>query len=213
MANSFNDVTYDGRSRSYRDPGNFNSGGRSSRGEGFTENRHADEMLNPLYKYSEGAVRDAAGHLGIGNINSQKEVNKITGYLQQPRTVQAAEPKKQKNQQKSQDVSLAAPVAPAEPQKSVLSREAAEANAFVDSHNSMTLGSNSSPLQGMAVSNQAGVSSKQAGDFKQNFQLKLRGSGDSPLSFTEASTGTKPTVQPGFMDSYKDNIKSFLEPR
>ena len=210
MANSFNDVTYDGRSRSYRDPGSFNSGGRSSRGEGFTENRHADEMLNPLYKYSEGAVRDAAGHLGIGNINSQKEVNKITSYLQQPRTVQAAAPKKQKKQQKTQDVSLAAP---AEPQKTVLSREAAEANAFVDSHNSMTLGSNSSPLQGMAVSNQAGVSSKQAGEFKQNFQLKLRGSGDSPLTFTEASTGTKPTVQPGFMDSYKDNIKSFLEPR
>ena len=210
MANSFNDVTYDGRSRSYRDPGSFNSGGRSSRGEGFTENRHADEMLNPLYKYSEGAVRDAAGHLGIGNINSQKEVNKITSYLQQPRTVQAAAPKTQKKQQKTQDVSIAAP---AEPQKTVLSREAAEANAFVDSHNSMTLGSNSSPLQGMAVSNQAGVSSKQAGEFKQNFQLKLRGSGDSPLTFTEASTGTKPTVQPGFMDSYKDNIKSFLEPR
>lgn len=212
MANRFGDVTYDGKSRAYCDPSSFNSGGRSSAGQGFTENRHADEMFTPLYKYSEGAVRDAAGHLGIGNINKKAEVEKITDYLQQPRMTQAPSEKKQKKTKSSssENTRLAAPT---EPQKSVLSKPAAEANAFVDSYNSMVIGDNPNPLQGMAVSNQAGISSAQAGSFKQNFQLKLRGESGTPLSFTEASTGSKPTAQPGFMDSYKDNIKRFLEPR
>lgn len=211
MANSFKDVTYDGKSRGYRDPKNFNTGGRSSAGMGPDRNRHASEMFDPLYKYSEGAVRDAAGHLGIGNINSNKEVSKITSYLQQPRTVESVKKsKKDKSDNRSQNTTLAAP---STPQKSVLSKPAAEANAFVDSYNSMVMGDNPSPLQGMAVSNQAGISSQQAGDFKQNFQLKLGRSGDAPLTFTEASTGTKPTAQTGFMDAYKDKIKSNLEPR
>lgn len=113
-----------------------------------------------------------------------------------------------KDKKKKQDTKLAAPT---EPVKTVLSKPAAEANAFVDAHNAMTLG-NSSPLQGMAVSDKAGTSSPKAAAFKENFQLNLGGA-STPLTFTEAITGTKPTIAAPFMDKYKDNVKSQLEPR
>ena len=75
----------------------------------------------------------------------------------------------------------------------------------------MTLG-NAMPLQGMAVSNKAGTYSPEAADFKESFQLKLGGSG-SPLTFTEAITGTKPTVAAPLMSKFKENIKGQLEPK
>jgi hypothetical protein len=109
------------------------------------------------------------------------------------------------------------PAAPKTPAKTVLSKQAREANAFVDAHNAMTLG-NASPLQGMSVSNKAGTYSPEAADFKESFQLKLGGQlnlggSGSPLTFTEAITGTKPTAAAPLMSKFKENIKGQLEPK
>ena len=205
------DFSIDGKSWEYRNPSNFNdsvSDGASKRDNDF--NRHASDLTNPLYDYSYGQVRDAAKTLGIGNVNSQDEVSRLISQIQnppssEPETVKAKKPKKE-----------SAPTATAAPVKTVLSKEAAEANAFVDAHNAMTLG-NTSPLQGMSVSNKAGTNPK-AADFKESFQMQLGGQLNlggtgTPLSFTEAITGTKPTAAAPLMSKFKENIKGQLEPK
>lgn len=207
------DFSIDGRSWNYRDPYNQEMINRqdmnNEKARGERINDEAYTKANPLYDYSFGQVRDAAKALGIGNVDKGKEVRQIIKHIQNPTTTAAPEtPKKNKNKNKSDDARLAAPT---EPVKTVLSKEASEANAFVAAHNEMTIG-NSNPLAGIAVSNQAGVSSPEAGAFKNQFQLKLGGDGDTPLTFTEGSTGTKPTVTTGFIDKYKDAIKQNLEP-
>ena len=45
------------------------------------KNRNAIDWLNPLYKYSQGAVEDAANALGIKNVNKEDEVNRILEYM------------------------------------------------------------------------------------------------------------------------------------
>lgn len=207
------DFSIDGRSWDYRDPYNKAQIDQQNlnreKGRRDTVSNNAYTKANPLYDYSFGQVRDAAEALGIDNVDKTKEVNAIINRIQNPPAAAASKPKKDKNKNKNQDTKLAAPTTPA---KTVLSKEAAEANAFVEAHNSMTIG-NSNPLAGIAASNQAGVSSPAAGEFKNQFQLNLgKGSGNTPLTFTEGTTGTKPTVAPGFMDRYKDAIKKNLEP-
>ena len=212
------DFSIDGRSWNYRDPYNQEMINRqdmnNEKPRGERINDEAYTIANPLYDYSFGQVRDAAKSLGIGNVNEQKEVDSIIKHLQSPTTTAASsvEPKinknKNKNKNKKQDAKLAAPT---EPVNTVLSKEASEANAFVDAHNEMTMG-NTTPLAGIAASNQAGVSSPEAAEFKKQFQLKLGSGGDTPLTFTEGSTGTKPTVSTAFIDKYKDAIKQNLEP-
>ena len=199
------DFSIDGKSWEYRNPDNFNDGqDRSS--DKPTYNRNAYAMTNPLYDYSYGQARDAAESLGITNVNSRDEVDRIISYIQNTPAAESEKPKQ--DEEKKGDAKLAAPT---EPVKTVLSKEAAEANAFVDAHNSMTLG-NVEPLQGMAVSNKAGTSSPEASDFKQNFQLQLGGKG-RPLTFTEAITGTKPTAATSLLDRFSSEIKKQLEPR
>ena len=200
------DFSVDGKSFEYRNPENFNAGGNKASNEP-TYNRHASDMTNPLYDYSYGQIRDAAKAEGIGNVNSQDEVDRIIGRIQNPPAAAAPE-KPKKDKPKKDDARLAAPT---EPVKTVLSKPAAEANAFVEAHNSMTLG-NTTPLAGIAASNQAGVSSAEAGEFKNKFQLNLGNGGNTPLTFTEAITGTRPTVTTGLMTSFKDAIKKNLEP-
>ena len=199
------DFSIDGKSWEYRNPDNFNDGqDRSS--DKPTYNRDASAMTNPLYDYSYGQARDAAESLGITNVNNQDEVDRIISYIQNPPAAASEKPKQ--DEEKKGDAKLAAAT---EPVKTVLSKEAAEANAFVDAHNSMTLG-NVEPLQGMAVSNKAGTSSPEAADFKQNFQLQLGGK-DTPLTFTEAITGTKPTAATSLLDRFSSEIKKQLEPK
>lgn len=209
------DFSIDGRSWDYRDPYNQEQIDKQNinreKGRRDTISNNAYTKANPLYDYSFGQVRDAAAALGIDNVDKGKEVRQIIKHIQNPTPTTTAAPetpKKNKNKNKSDDARLAAPT---EPVNTVLSKEAREANAFVAAHNEMTIG-NSNPLAGIAVSNQAGVSSPEAGAFKNQFQLKLGGDGDTPLTFTEGSTGTKPTVATGFIDKYKDAIKQNLEP-
>ena len=201
--NSTEGFTIDGKSWEYRNPANFNDG-KDRASDKPTYNRDAYSMTNPLYEYSYGQVRDAAGSLGIENVDEKDEVDRIIGRIQSPPAPAMEQPQKPEKD----DVKLAAPTKPV---KTVLSKEAAEANAFVDAHNSMTLG-NIEPLQGMAVSNKAGTSSPEAADFKQNFQLQLGGKG-RPLTFTEAITGTKPTAATSLLDRFSSEIKKQLEPK
>ena len=204
------DFSIDGRSWNYRDPYNQEMINRqdmnNEKARGERINDEAYTIANPLYDYSFGQVRDAAADLGIGNVDKKKEVNQIIKRIQNPTPAVAPKTKKQKS--KKEDTKLAAPT---EPVETVLSQPAAEANAFVDAHNATTLG-NKSPLSGIAASNQAGVSSPEAGSFKNRFQLNLGKGGSNPLTFTEGITGTKPTASTGFMDKYKAAIKKNLEP-
>lgn len=204
------DFSIDGRSWDYRDPYNQaqidKQNNNREKGRRDTVSENAYTIANPLYDYSFGQVRDAAADLGIGNVDKKKEVNQIIKRIQNPTPAAAPKTKKQKN--KKEDAKLAAPT---EPVETVLSKPAAEANAFVEAHNATTLG-NKSPLSGIAASNQAGVSSPEAGSFKNRFQLNLGKGGSNPLTFTEGITGTKPTVSTGFMDKYKAAIKKNLEP-
>lgn len=214
-------LSIDGRDWSYRDPNNQQMierhdpdsrySGNSNRGREKT-NPHSYSGMNPLYDYSYGQVRDAAKALNIKNVDEKQEVDSILDRIQNPVATPPAA-KKDKKGNKNQNATLAAP---SETPKVSLSRPAAEANAFVDSYNSMMIGGKSQPLQGIAVSNQAGVSSPEAGSFKQKYQLNL-GSGNlnftNAVSASEASTGTKPSMADDFMGNYSANIKKHLEPR
>ena len=207
------DFSIDGRSWNYRDPYNeemINSqDANNEKARGERINDEAYTIANPLYDYSFGQVRDAAAELGIGNVDKKKEVNQIIKRIQNPSFAAATEqPKKAKEKKNKNDTKLGAASAPVD---SVLSKPAAEANAFVEAHNQMTIG-NTEPLTGIAASNQAGVSNPAAGEFKRNFQLNLGKGKDKTLTFTEGVTGTKPTVSTGFMATYKDAIKKNLEP-
>ena len=208
------DISIDGKSWNYRDPYNQQKIDKQNvnREKGrYHRNRDAYEIADPLFDYSYGQVRDAAKALGINNVDKQKEVDSIIDRIQNGAPAPApVKPKKDKKDKKNEDAKLAAPT---EPVKTVLSKPAAEANAFVEAHNAMTLG-NTNPLAGIAASNEAGLSNVEAGAFKQRFQSQLQlGSGNNtPLTFTEGITGTKPTVSTGFIDKYKDAIKKNLEP-
>lgn len=91
-ATEFNaSFTIEGKDFSYRDPGISNSYSTSRRpdsryGDFDGGNSNAYEYTNPLYQYSQGRVSDAARALGIGNVNSKKEVNQILGQIRNPQS-------------------------------------------------------------------------------------------------------------------------------
>jgi len=171
---------------------------------------NASEALN-VYRMLKGAHKDMG--LDKDSFGSANDFGNAAQHIfEQNRSAFAdsIRPKKRGGNKQPK------PAAPKPPAKTVLSKEAAEANAFVDAHNAMTLG-NTSPLQGMSVSNKAGTNPKAAG-FKESFQMKLGGQlnlggSGTPLSFTEAITGTKPTAAAPLMSMFKENIKGQLEPR
>ena len=83
------DLSFDGKSWDYRDPSNLVAKRPGRVKEGIAAdygpnnyNPHAQDMLNPLYDYAYGDVRDAAAALEIGNFNKQKEVDETLAYLQ-----------------------------------------------------------------------------------------------------------------------------------
>ena len=82
--------TIDGKSFDYRDPNNKSESqsGIRTRGEMFQDkyNPNSYRYTDPLYQYSAGRVSDAARSLGIGNVNSQKEVNQILGQIRNPQS-------------------------------------------------------------------------------------------------------------------------------
>jgi len=89
-ANNFNaSLTIDGKDFSYRDPKNLNTYSSSRKldnrsGPFDGANSNAYEYTNPLYQYSEGRISDAASALGIGNVNSKKEVDRILSQIRNP---------------------------------------------------------------------------------------------------------------------------------
>ena len=75
----------DGRAFDYRDPRNEREIERANSGreKGRTVvNPQSSPKFNPLYDYAFGTVRDAAGKLGIGNVDEKKEVRQILKYIQ-----------------------------------------------------------------------------------------------------------------------------------
>lgn len=85
------DFSIDGKSWNYRDPSNIPQRTPVNRGEDLV-NENAYSMTNPLYDYSYGTVRDAASELGIGNVNSKDEVDRLIEYIQNPKTVEVKVP-------------------------------------------------------------------------------------------------------------------------
>ncbi|HCA35909.1 MAG TPA: hypothetical protein DEP13_04615 [Gammaproteobacteria bacterium] len=83
----------DGRPWDYRDPFNADQLRRQNLGnerERVTVNEHSYEMTNPLYKYGEGFVIDAADALGIKNISEQEEVDRVLDYIRGGRSASEA---------------------------------------------------------------------------------------------------------------------------
>ena len=82
------DFSIDGKSWNYRDPHNQSSKDRQRTGwtgrgqDPGAINENAQDFANPLYDYSYGQARDAAKALGIGNVDSQEETNRIIDYIQ-----------------------------------------------------------------------------------------------------------------------------------
>lgn len=80
------DLSFDGKSWEYRRPGETLDR-PLGRKQAFIDeagyNPHAQKMLNPLYDYSYGDVRDASKILGIGNVNEQEEVDRLLTYLRE----------------------------------------------------------------------------------------------------------------------------------
>ena len=78
----------DGKSWNYRDPRNQKSIDRANqnreRGRVIV-NPQSKERFDGLYDYDFGTVRDAAKHLGIGNVDEKKEVRQILKYIQEGR--------------------------------------------------------------------------------------------------------------------------------
>ena len=75
----------DGKTWAYRDPYNQSMINSQNRGddERTTINEHSYQMTNALYDYDYGTVRDAAQHLGIGNVNDKEEVASLLKYIQE----------------------------------------------------------------------------------------------------------------------------------
>ena len=74
-------LSFDGRGYGYRNPANLNAGGRMGN---FTHNENAIDYLEPLYQFSPGELNTAAQRLGITNVNSKKEANKLYKELVNP---------------------------------------------------------------------------------------------------------------------------------
>lgn len=76
------DLAIDGRSWDYRDP--YNAAmlkEQSNEDDEQFVNRFSSLTTNPLYDYSFGQVRDAAGELGITNVTKKKEVKDILAFI------------------------------------------------------------------------------------------------------------------------------------
>ena len=71
------EIRFDARPFEYRRP-TYTQPGRGKP----VKSQHSYDWLDPLYKYSEGRVTDAARTLGINNVNKPDEVNRILAEIQ-----------------------------------------------------------------------------------------------------------------------------------
>jgi len=86
------DFSIDGKSWAYRDPENYNDNDSEWSSAKDTYNSNAYGYTNPLYDYSYGQARDAGLALGINNVDSAEEVERIIDYIQNPPTVEVEVP-------------------------------------------------------------------------------------------------------------------------
>ena len=188
------DFSIDGKSWNYRDPNNYNSKtvGASKAGRDNDYNRHASDKYNSLYDYSYGQARDAAKALGIGNVNSQEETDRIIDYIQNP---PKTETKTKKNKPKKTKDPTPNYMDPAKPIK--LSRQAVEANATINAYNQRF----DSPA------------SQTAYDLKDKYSLDLKsGLGQRGQGFKSLqSTGWDNGISQEFFDKRKNEIAKNLE--
>ena len=82
-------VSYDGKSRSYRDPNNQALIDQQISGDDYYDgvkrsdirNKHSYSFMDPLYQESEADVNRAAQALEIGNIDEPDEAKRIKEYI------------------------------------------------------------------------------------------------------------------------------------
>tara|TARA_E500000331_G_scaffold153186_1_gene149023 strand:+ start:964 stop:1848 length:885 start_codon:yes stop_codon:yes gene_type:complete len=89
-----NEVRFDGRPFEYRRPTQTRQRQYSG---AWVASQDSYEWLNPLYKYSEGQVTDAARKLGISNVNRESEVTRILEKIRNPNPVAAPAPAAESN--------------------------------------------------------------------------------------------------------------------
>ena len=104
--------TIDGRNFSYRDPKNGD--------------QHSYDWSNPLYEYSKSSVKEAAGELGIKNVNKKREVHSIVDWI---------ENRNKTNAQKAEPEAVVAP----ERDPAVVEKELAELNSGRDRYDNTRL--------------------------------------------------------------------------
>ena len=126
------DFSIDGKSWNYRDP--MNQAHRDRQRQGWegrgqdpgARNEHAHDYSNALYDYSYGQARDAAKALGIGNVNSQEETDRIIDYIQNPPKAESEQKDKKDKDKMPKAEAPATPVAP--------SKEVTEAKERVNAY-------------------------------------------------------------------------------
>jgi hypothetical protein len=126
------DLSFDGKSWEYRKPGRTleDPQRRSRPGANYMDegyNEHAQKMLNPLYDYSYGDVRDASKILEIGNVNEKEEVDRLLAYLQEGPDTTDKDPKPEKKPKEKTPKSLL-------PKNYTPSEETASAQDFVSQY-------------------------------------------------------------------------------
>ena len=75
-------VRFDARPFEYRRPNDKYYFDTDVETGGWESNPHSYDWLDPLYKYSEGRVTDAARTLGITNVSNTDKVNRILSEIQ-----------------------------------------------------------------------------------------------------------------------------------
>lgn len=78
------EVRFDGRPFEYRRPNDKYRWDNDVETGGWESSPHSYGWLNPLYKYSEGQVTDAARALRISNVNRESEVTQILDKIRNP---------------------------------------------------------------------------------------------------------------------------------
>ena len=107
-------------------------------------NPNAYEYTDPLYQYSQGRVSDAARALGIGNVNSQKEVNQILNQIRNPQSTVQPLPQSGNSKKNDRDKDKSKDFGRKTGQRKNISVEDFRANKGIGSNN---MGSGIDPLQ------------------------------------------------------------------
>ena len=193
---STEEFAIDGKSWNYRDP-NQNTDSRHRPGTGgrnlgkVNDNINSYKGMKPLYDYSYGQIRDAAGSLGIKNIDEKSEIDTIIKHIQAPKSI---EPDKKKSKPKKPKNDIPDYMDASKPIQ--LSNKAANAEATITAHSQRF----DSPA------------SQTAYDLKDKYALDLKSGLGQRGQGVKKSSGWDNGMSQSFADNKKKLIAQNLQP-